>query len=189
MDTEERFPRGLQPAGKCLFQCPTDERTGIHHANGFFIKYRQNNQYRDYAAKKDEESAMGTYTNRLYIDLLSEKTLNYTGKTGNMTTPYWPAIQRRLLLKNCRYRRTGLPHRLYPYAERCNFFRPRRNLYPEIPYGNDSPYWHVPHTVMMRNTCFLPASVQMEVLCLPTVINGVTSPRYLWDGVLRKNLS
>ena len=25
---------------------------------------------------------MGTYTNRLYIDLLSENTLNYTGKTG-----------------------------------------------------------------------------------------------------------
>ena len=82
MDTEERFREDYNLQANASFNVQLMKGLVFTTSNGFFIKYRQNNQYRDYAAKKDEESAMGTYTNRLYIDLLSENTLNYTGKTG-----------------------------------------------------------------------------------------------------------
>lgn len=51
-------------------------------ANGFFITYMDTEQYVNRNTKKDGDTNQGTYKNRLYIDLLTENTLNYS-KTFN----------------------------------------------------------------------------------------------------------
>ncbi len=82
MENEERFREDYNMQGNAAINIKLLKGLTFTTSNGFFIKYRQNNEYRNYAAKKDGESAQGTYKNRLYIDLLSENTLNYVGKKG-----------------------------------------------------------------------------------------------------------
>ena len=82
MDNEKRYQEDFNMQGNSSINVKLMKGLVFTTSNGFFIKYRQNDEYRNYEAKKDGESAQGTYKNRLYIDLLSENTLNYTGKTG-----------------------------------------------------------------------------------------------------------
>ena len=82
MDTERRYKEDYNLQTNAAINIQLLKGLVFTTSNGFFIKYRQNNEYRDFAARKDGESAVGTYQNRLYIDLLSENTLNYTGKKG-----------------------------------------------------------------------------------------------------------
>ncbi len=82
MENEERYREEYNMQGNAAINIKLLKGLTFTTSNGFFVKYRENNEYRNYAAKKDGESAQGTYKNRLYIDLLSENTLNYTGKKG-----------------------------------------------------------------------------------------------------------
>lgn len=82
MDNEKRYAEDYNIQANSSINIKLMKNLIFTTSNGFFIKYRQNNEYRNYEAKKDGESAQATYKNRLYIDLLSENTLNYTGKTG-----------------------------------------------------------------------------------------------------------
>lgn len=82
MDNEQRFQEDYNMQSNASLEFKIIKGLSFTTSNGFFVKYRQNNEYRNYEAKKDGESAQGTYKNRLYVDLLSENTLNYTGKTG-----------------------------------------------------------------------------------------------------------
>ncbi len=82
MDTEERFKEDYNLQANSSINVQIMKGLTFTTSNGFYIKYRQNNEYRNYESRKDEESAMGTYKNRLYVDLLSENTLNYIGKKG-----------------------------------------------------------------------------------------------------------
>lgn len=82
METERRYKEDYNLQANAAINVTLMKGLVFTTSNGFFIKYRQNNEYRDFAAKKDGESAVGTYKNRLYVDLLSENTLNYTGKKG-----------------------------------------------------------------------------------------------------------
>lgn len=49
-------------------------------SNGFDISYREYDRYRNKETKQDGEKNRGLYQNRLYIDLLTENTLNYQTK-------------------------------------------------------------------------------------------------------------
>lgn len=82
MENEERFKEDYNLQANASLTVQILKGLTFTTSNGFFIKYRQNNEYRNYGAQKDDVSAQGTYKNRLYIDLLSENTLNYTGKKG-----------------------------------------------------------------------------------------------------------
>lgn len=50
--------------------------------NGFYVQYRAQNTYHNANAKSDGDANYGLYTNRLYVDLLTENTLNYNAKWG-----------------------------------------------------------------------------------------------------------
>lgn len=82
MDNEKRYVEDYNVQANSSINIKLMEGLTFTTSNGFFVKYRQNDEYRNYEAKKDGESAQATYKNRLYIDLLSENTLNYIGKTG-----------------------------------------------------------------------------------------------------------
>lgn len=47
-------------------------------SNGFFVTYMNSEQYVNKDTKKEGDTNQGTYKNRLYIDLLTENTLNYS---------------------------------------------------------------------------------------------------------------
>ena len=82
LDNEKRYVEDYNLQANSAINVTLAKGLTFTTSNGFFIKYRQNNEYRNYEAKKDGESAQATYKNRLYIDLLSENTLNYIGKKG-----------------------------------------------------------------------------------------------------------
>lgn len=82
MDNEKRFVKEYNLQANSAINIKLLDNLIFTSSNGFFIKYRQNNEYRNYEAKKAGESAQATYKNRLYIDLLSENMLNYTLKKG-----------------------------------------------------------------------------------------------------------
>lgn len=69
MDTEERFKEDYNLQANSSINVQIMKGLTFTTSNGFYIKYRQNNEYRNYESRKDEESAMGTYKNRLYVDL------------------------------------------------------------------------------------------------------------------------
>lgn len=83
MDNENRYAEDYNIQANSSVNIKLMKGLTFTTSNGLFVKYRQNNEYRNYEAKKDGESAQATYKNRLYIDMLSENTLNYIGKTGN----------------------------------------------------------------------------------------------------------
>ncbi|MCD8079083.1 MAG: TonB-dependent receptor [Bacteroides sp.] len=82
MDNEKRYREDYNLQTNAAINIELAKGLIFTTSNGFFFRYRQNNEYRNYEAKKDGESAQATYKNRLYIDLLSENTLHYTGKKG-----------------------------------------------------------------------------------------------------------
>lgn len=82
MDNETRSQDDYNMQGNGYVNFTLAKGLTFRTSNGFYVRYRQGNQYRNYGAKKDGEAAQGIYTNRLYVDLLSENTLNYIGSKG-----------------------------------------------------------------------------------------------------------
>ena len=51
-------------------------------SNGIYMSYTQNDEYMEFDAKKAGETNQGIYKNKLFIDLLTENTLNYNKTFG-----------------------------------------------------------------------------------------------------------
>ena len=58
MDTEERFKEDYNLQANSSINVQIMKGLTFTTSNGFYIKYRQNNEYRNYESRKDEESAM-----------------------------------------------------------------------------------------------------------------------------------
>lgn len=52
-------------------------------SNGVYVNYTVNERYSNYGSRREGQSNEGVYSNSLYIDLLSENTLNYDFRKGS----------------------------------------------------------------------------------------------------------
>ncbi len=77
MENEKIYQKEYRMQGSAYLNINIINGLDFRTSNGFNLSYRDSDRYRNYAAKKDDEVNRGTYQNRLYIDLLSENTLNY----------------------------------------------------------------------------------------------------------------
>lgn len=80
LDNEKRAQKDYNIQGNGFINIEILKGLTFKSSNGFYIRYRQNNEYNNYGSRKDGDPAKATYNNRMYIDLLSENTFNYTKK-------------------------------------------------------------------------------------------------------------
>lgn len=82
MENETRFTDDYRMTSSAYLNIKLAKGLEFKTSNGYYIQYREFNQYHNANAKSDGDANFGIYTNRLSIDLLSENTLNYTKTFG-----------------------------------------------------------------------------------------------------------
>lgn len=82
MENETRSTRDFRLNTNAYLDIQLCKGLTFHTSNGFYVQYRDFNQYHNRDAKADGDANFAIYTNRLYIDLLSENTLSYNASWG-----------------------------------------------------------------------------------------------------------
>lgn len=82
MDNETRFTEDYRLNASMYFNFNILKNLIFRSSNGFYVQYRDYNLYHNKNAKSDGDPNYARYTNSLYIDLLSENTLNYSQSIG-----------------------------------------------------------------------------------------------------------
>ncbi|NDV78152.1 SusC/RagA family TonB-linked outer membrane protein [Dysgonomonas sp. 511] len=80
MENEKINQKDYRMQGSAYLNINIMKGMNFKTSNGFDISYRDYNRYRNTDAKKDNEVNRGLYQNRLFVDLVSENTLNYQTK-------------------------------------------------------------------------------------------------------------
>ena len=98
MDNEKRLQNDYRTTANAYLTINIIKGLEFKTSNGFYIQYQDKDIYHNADAKSDGDANFATYNNKLYLDLLSENTLNYNtiigkheisallGFTANMTT-------------------------------------------------------------------------------------------------------
>lgn len=82
MDNETNFTDDYRITTSAYMNIKLAKGLEFKTSNGFYVQYKDFNQYHNSNAKSDGDANFGVYTNRLVIDLLSENTLNYNKVVG-----------------------------------------------------------------------------------------------------------
>lgn len=82
IENESRFTRDFRLNTSAYLEIEFCKGLTFRTSDGFYVQYRDYNQYHNRNAKADGDPNYALYTNRLAIDLLSENTLNYTASWG-----------------------------------------------------------------------------------------------------------
>ena len=82
MDNERRFTEDYRINTSAYININIVKGLTFRSQNGFYVQYRDNQIYHNANAKSDGDANYGMYANRLYINLLTENTLNYNAKWG-----------------------------------------------------------------------------------------------------------
>lgn len=82
IDNERRFTEDYRINTSAYININIVKGLTFRSQNGFYVQYRDNQIYHNANAKSDGDANYGMYANRLYINLLTENTLNYNAKWG-----------------------------------------------------------------------------------------------------------
>lgn len=82
MENERVFQTDYQMVANAYLQLNFNKYIYFKTSNGFNVKYRESDGYRNREARRDGEPNMGSFASRLYTDFLTENTLNYNQKIG-----------------------------------------------------------------------------------------------------------
>jgi len=77
LDNEKIYQKDYKMQGSAYLNINIIKGLDFKTSNGFNISYKDLDRYRNTSAKKDNEVNRGIYQNSLFIDLVSENTLNY----------------------------------------------------------------------------------------------------------------
>ncbi|MDR1707630.1 MAG: TonB-dependent receptor [Prevotella sp.] len=80
LDNEESYQKEYRLQGSAYLNITLMKDLIFKTSNGFNIVYKDTDIYRNKASRKDGETNRGLYQNDLFIDLVSENTLNYATK-------------------------------------------------------------------------------------------------------------
>ncbi len=82
MANTERWSENLSGVANAYIEIKLAKGLTFKSSNGFNVRYQPQYTYSNKNATKDDMPSEATFTSRLYLDLLTENTLNYSGTFG-----------------------------------------------------------------------------------------------------------
>ena len=82
MANTERWGESFSGQGNAYIEVKIVRGLTFKSSNGFHVRYNPSYTYNNYNATKDGEASSATFSSMLYVDLLTENTLNYNATFG-----------------------------------------------------------------------------------------------------------